>query len=76
MRPSQRLSTFLRSGLRTNLVAHTPQRAVVARRMMSSHGGHSTGGDEKYWRVCSPFGPRLHVLTAPRLVLHWYLRPL
>lgn len=76
VRPSQRLFPFLRSGLRTNLVAHAPPRAVLARRMMSSHAGHSAGGDEKYWRVRSPSGPQSSVLTlpyAPRSGLCWYL---
>ncbi|KIM65917.1 hypothetical protein SCLCIDRAFT_55996, partial [Scleroderma citrinum Foug A] len=42
-------------------------RAVLARRMMSSHAGHSAGGDEKYWRVGSMlvFGPALFYLLSP-----------
>jgi len=79
VRPSQRLFPFLRSGLRTNLVAHAPPRAVIGRRTMSSHADHSAGGDEKYWRVRSPSGPQFSVFTppfAPRLVQYWYLDPL
>lgn len=67
VRPSQRLFPFLRSGLRTNLVAHAPPHAVLARRTMSSHAGHSAGGDEKYWRIGAilVFGPALFYLLSP-----------
>ncbi|KAI6114055.1 hypothetical protein F5141DRAFT_1103919 [Pisolithus sp. B1] len=67
VRPSQRLFPVLRSGLRANLVARSVPRSPVGRRMASSHAGHSSGGNEKYWRIGAAltFGPALLYLLSP-----------
>lgn len=67
VRPSQRLFPVLRSGSRANLVARSVPRSPVGRRMASSHAGHSSGGNEKYWRIGSAliFGPALLYLLSP-----------
>ncbi|KIO06156.1 hypothetical protein M404DRAFT_999378 [Pisolithus tinctorius Marx 270] len=67
VRPSQRLFSALRSGLRANLVARSVPRSPVGRRMASSHAGHGDGGNEKYWRIGAAltFGPALLYLLSP-----------
>ncbi|KAG6331265.1 hypothetical protein ID866_7822 [Astraeus odoratus] len=65
VRPSQRLFPFLRSGLRTNLVAPAPPRATISRCMMSSHAGHSSGGNEMYWKVGGTNHTQLLYLLSP-----------